>query len=214
MTQESDGDFVTIIFEAHSTSLDNEAGIASGHNDVDLSEMGLRQAKGLGKRYVGESIPAVICSDLIRSYRTAEIAFGSRSVLILRDPRMRECDYGSLSGFPVEIVNRERPSRIHQPFPAGESYGQVVERVRDLLSEVVTRYRGQYVLLIGHRATWYSLEHLLAGVPLLEAIEMPWTWQPGWTYHLASSHVAPTCHQESIKPGVAISMRPRNTAWA
>jgi broad specificity phosphatase PhoE len=165
VTQDSDGDFVTIIFETHSTSLDNEAGIASGHNDVDLSEMGFRQAKELGERYVGESIAAVVCSDLMRSYRTAEIAFGSRSMLILRDPRMRECDYGSLSGFPVEIVNRERTGRIHQPFPDGESYNQVVERVRDLLSDVIASYQGQRVLLIGHRATWYSLEHLLAGVP-------------------------------------------------
>ena len=139
---ESDSNFVTIIFETHSTSLDNEAGIASGHNDVDLSEMGLRQAKGLGERYVDESIAAVICSDLMRSYRTAEIAFGSGSVLILRDPRMRECDYGSLSGFPVEIVDRERSGRIHKPFPDGESYNQVVERVRDLLSDVADRYRG------------------------------------------------------------------------
>lgn len=55
MTQDSDGDFVTIIFETHSTSFDNEAGIASGHNDVDLSEMGLRQATGLGERYAGRA---------------------------------------------------------------------------------------------------------------------------------------------------------------
>ncbi len=173
MTQESDGDFVTIIFETHSTSLDNEAGIASGHNDVD------------------QSFTAVICSDLMRSYRTAEIAFGAANLLILRDPRMRECDYGSLSGFPVEIVDRERSGRIHEPFPEGASYNQVVDRVRDLLlSDVLARYRGQRVLMIGHRATWYSLEHLLAGVLLLEAIEMTWTWQPGWMYQLASSQVA------------------------
>ena len=207
MTQDFDSDFATIIFETHSTSLDNEAGIASGHNDVDLSETGLRQAKGLGERYVAERFAAVICSDLMRSYQTAEIAFGSGSMLIiLRDPRMRECDYGTLSGFPVEIVDRERSGRIHQPFPGGESYNQVVERVRDLLSDVVARYRGQRVLLIGHRATWYSLEHLLAGAPLLEAIERPWTWQPGWTYQLVRSQVARAGHQERVEPGNAISI--------
>jgi broad specificity phosphatase PhoE len=142
VTQESDGDFVTIVFETHSTSLDNEVGIASGHNDVDLSEMGYRQAQALGERYVDQSFASVVCSDLRRSYRTAEITFGSGSMLILWDPRMRECDYGSLSGFPVEIVDRERSGRIHKPFPDGESYNQVVERVRDLLSDVADRYRG------------------------------------------------------------------------
>jgi broad specificity phosphatase PhoE len=142
----------------------------------------------------------------MRSYRTAEIAFGSGTLPILRDPRLRECDYGSLSGFPVEIVDRERSSRIQQPFPGGESYNQVVVRVRDLLSDVIARYRGKRVLLIGHRATWYSLEHLLAGLPLLEAIETPWTWQPGWTYQIASSQFAPTRHQAIVKPGHATSI--------
>ena len=45
---------ITIIFEAHATSKDNEAGLASGWNDVELSELGDRQAREMGKRYAGQ----------------------------------------------------------------------------------------------------------------------------------------------------------------
>ncbi len=121
---------VTIVFEAHATSLDNEAGIASGHADVDLSHLGRQQAAELGARYANDRFAAVFCSDLRRSYRTGVLAFGSRGVPIIRDARLRECDYGDLTGYPSEAVEHEKPRRLHQPFPKGESYDQVAERVR------------------------------------------------------------------------------------
>jgi alpha-ribazole phosphatase/probable phosphoglycerate mutase len=69
------------------------------------------------------------------------------------------------------------------PFPNGESYQQVVDRVSGWLSELTRQSEDGTVLVIGHRATFYALEHLLKGVTLHEAVTSPWTWQPGWTYH-------------------------------
>jgi len=40
-----------LVFETHATSLDNEAGLASGHHDVALSPDGRRQAAELGRRH-------------------------------------------------------------------------------------------------------------------------------------------------------------------
>ena len=57
---------VTIIFEAHSATLDNEAYRSSGHNDVDLSELGIKQSKELGERYKNENFDAIFCSDLLK----------------------------------------------------------------------------------------------------------------------------------------------------
>ncbi len=50
---------VTIIFEAHSTTVDNEAHVSSGHFDVELSALGLEQSKELGRRHADESFAAV-----------------------------------------------------------------------------------------------------------------------------------------------------------
>lgn len=69
---------LTLVFETHATSLDNEAGLASGWFDVPLSTTGEEQARMLGARR-RDHLAVAFCSDLSRSFRTAEIAFGDRS---------------------------------------------------------------------------------------------------------------------------------------
>jgi broad specificity phosphatase PhoE len=173
-----------LIFETHATSLDNERLVASGHFDVELSPLGRAQAAELGVRYRAEDLDAVLCSDLQRSYRTAEIAFAGRGLPVHRDARIRECDYGAWTGRPAAEIDAERVRRIFEPFPAGESYVQVAARMRDLLSEVARDCAGRRVLIIGHRATWYSLEHVINGRDLRDVIAGSWKWQPGWSYRL------------------------------
>ncbi len=175
---------VTIIFETHATTVDNEAGRASGHKDVQLSPLGEEQAREMGKRYKREEFDAVFCSDLARCYRTAEIAFAGRDVRIIKDGRLRECDYGDLTGSPSEVIEKERPRRIHEPFPGGESYEQAVERMKRFLGGLLAGYNGKQILVIGHRATQYAFMHLIDGAPLEEAVTAPWQWQPGWVHCL------------------------------
>lgn len=90
---------MVIWFESHTTSLDNEARVVSGHTDAPLSEVGQQQARELGKRY--SDISSVWCSDLPRSYRTAELAFADRT-RIHRDARLREIAYGAMTGRSID----------------------------------------------------------------------------------------------------------------
>ena len=46
---------IEIVFETHSTTRDNELGIASGHADVDLSPRGEREAAALGRGVAGKA---------------------------------------------------------------------------------------------------------------------------------------------------------------
>ena len=172
-----------LVFETHATSIDNEAGRASGWHDVHLSATGERQAAELGARYADDTPSIVLTSDLRRAWRTAMTAFGGR-VAIHRDARLRECDYGQLTLAPAADIARMRRARVDTPFPGGESYVQVVARVRACLADVATIAPDGWLLVVGHRATQYALDHLLAGVPLHDAVVAPWQWQPGWTYWL------------------------------
>ena len=113
-----------LIFETHSTSVDNEAGLASGWHDCPLSVTGETQAHELGERY-GE-IGMVLCSDLQRSYRTAELGFAGRDVKVVRDRRLRECDYGEYTRYSTEKLNAIRAQHVDRPIPGGESYAQAV----------------------------------------------------------------------------------------
>ena len=174
---------INIIFETHSTSFDNEEGLSSGYNDVELSPLGIKQAKQLGERYKGEEIDAIFCSDLQRSYKTAEIAFGNK-YQIIKDIKLRECDYGDLTKHPSEEVEKEKPQRISTPFPNGESYEQTSKRMKKFLDELKKKYEGKKILIIGHRATQYGLEHFIKGADLKTLVKTAFKWQPGWTYKL------------------------------
>lgn len=177
---------VTVIFESHSTTFDNEQHLSSGWNDIELSPLGLQQVKELGARRGQEHFDAIFCSDLKRSYKTAEIAFGD-SFPIIRDQRLRECNYGDLTQSPSVEVDPEKPKRIKEPFPNGESYEQTLERMKSFLSDLIKNYDNKRIMIIGHRATQYGLEHWIKRIPLEEVISAPWQWQPGWEYKLEKS---------------------------
>jgi broad specificity phosphatase PhoE len=182
---------LTLYYATHSTSVDNEAGIASGHADVPLSAEGERQARALGERFATIPLDLVVCSDLERSWRTAEIAFAGGEVEIRRDPRLREIDYGDMTQAPRALVDAQRASRIERAFHGGESYRQAVERHRLLLRDLADEVPDGAILLIGHGATQAALEHLCKGVPLTEAVVNRDAWQPYWTYHYDPSRRPP-----------------------
>ncbi len=174
---------VEIIFESHGTTYDNEAHLSSGHFDVELSPLGVKQSIEMGERYQNEHFDAIFCSDLQRSYKSGEISFGDKFPII-KDARLRECDYGELTQHPSAEVDVEKVKRISIPFPGGESYEQTAERMKSFLQDTLRNYDGKRVMIIGHRATQYGLEHWIKGLPLEEVIPAPWKWQPGWTYIL------------------------------
>lgn len=163
-----------IIFATHSTTLDNEQKIASGWFDVPLSPLGCEQAQALGKHFSETHVDAIYTSDLQRAYRTATLAFPGRA--IIQDKRLRECHYGDLTRRPLDEIHKA--DHIDRPFPGGESYQDTTRRIASFLADL----SGSTVLIIGHRATQYALEHLINRVPLKEAVLAPWQWQPGWTY--------------------------------
>jgi broad specificity phosphatase PhoE len=176
---------ITIVFETHSTTTDDERWVAAGWQDGRLSTAGRRQAHELGERRAEESIAGVFTSDLGGAVDTTRIAFGARGIPILHDWRLRECDYGELNGVPVAQLESRRAQHVYEPFPGGESYGQVVARVRSFLHDLPPRFTDERIVVVGHRATKWALDHILEGAPLPELVEGPFRWQPGWTYRLA-----------------------------
>jgi broad specificity phosphatase PhoE len=178
---------VEIVFETHSISVDNERGIATGWLDGELSERGREAARLLGERRREGGIAVVFASDLGRAVATAEIAFRDSGIPIRFDARLRECDYGELTGMASARLEEERSRRIDVPYPGGESYRDCVERMRSFLADLASEYEGSRVLVIGHSATRWSLDHLLTDTPLEDLVDAPFEWQEGWEYVFRAS---------------------------
>ena len=95
-----------------------------------MSADGRRFAEELGQRWRDADLAAVYSSDLRRAVQTAELAFAGRSVTVIQDSRLRECNYGTLNGMPVARLEAERVHRLDVPYPEGQSYRQVVDEMR------------------------------------------------------------------------------------
>jgi len=173
---------IELVFETHSLSTDNERGVATGWLDGELSERGRELAHELGRRRRADGLAAVFTSDLGRAVETTELAFGGSGLPIYRDARLRECNYGALNGLPADLVSAERSHHLEAPFPDGESYADAVERMRSFLIDLAHAWDGARVLLVGHTATRWALDHLLLGIPLEQLVDAPFEWQKGWEY--------------------------------
>ena len=61
---------LTLFYSPHMTSIDNEAGRASGHADVALSPLGRQQAEQLGQHYATETLGVrALAEHLGKKYR-------------------------------------------------------------------------------------------------------------------------------------------------
>jgi broad specificity phosphatase PhoE len=171
---------VELVFETHSWSEDNDLGLATGWLPGRLSERGRALALELGARRCDDRIDAVFASDLRRAVETVELAFPDRQPLL--DWRLRECDYGDLNGRPAAEVH-DAGRAVDEPFPNGESWAQAVARVERFLDDLPLRWDGRRVLVVGHMAGFWALEHRCHGMPL-EELGRGFTWQEGWEYRL------------------------------
>lgn len=173
---------IETVFETHSWSEDNERGIATGWRHGRLSERGKELARELGQRRRNNRIDTVFASDLRRAAETAEIALGGSGLPLLLDWRLRECDYGTLNGTPASELHQEKRRYLDAPYPGGESWRQAVARVGRFLDDLPLRWEGRRVLIIGHVATRWALDHYLKGIPLEDLIDADFDWREGWEY--------------------------------
>lgn len=171
-----------IYFAAHATTKDNEAKIASGWSDAELSDLGKQQAKELGEVFKDIKLDLVCCSDLKRAVDTVQIAFGNK-YQIIADKRLRELNYGDFNGKPSAVVEPMKMQHIKEPFPNGESYERAVARIQGFYQDLKEKYQDKTILVVGHRATQYGLD-ILKGKTLEELLSAPFKWQPYWEYDL------------------------------
>jgi broad specificity phosphatase PhoE len=179
-----------LYFSPHMTSVDNEAGRASGHADVPLSEHGRRLAVALGQHYATLPLEAVYCSDLQRASTTAAIAFGPRGLPIIADAQLRETDFGALTQHsPSEVRDDEH---ITTAYPGGESLTLAVQRVSACLRDALAAYDGNTIAVIGQRATKYGTDYCCGEQSLAAVVATPWEWRevPIWRYELHADRLA------------------------
>ncbi len=148
--------------------------IETGGRDVDvpLSPLGERQAESLGHWFRAGRPEVILCSPYLRARRTAEIireAAGLDTAICL-DERLREKEFGVLDRLTRAGIQALHPDQAalrgilgkfyHRP-PGGESWCDVILRLRSALDTIVLHHAGQRVLVVAHQVVVLCLRYLL-----------------------------------------------------
>jgi len=175
---------VKITYFVHSTTTDNEQGLATAWLAGKLSAKGLAQASKLKEKVSSKTFDLVFCSDLQRAIETANIAFASFT--IIQDSRLRECNYGDYNGKPAKIFKDDMTKYIDLAFPNGESYKDVEARISDLVEFLKKDYDNKEIAIVAHQAPQLALDVVLKNKTWRQAIAEDWrkekAWQAGWEY--------------------------------
>jgi 2,3-bisphosphoglycerate-dependent phosphoglycerate mutase len=147
--------------------------IAERDADVPLTELGEEQAKAAGEFLAGRPLDVVVTSTYRRAWDTARLA-APDGVAVVPDERLRDRELGVLDlltshgvreRWPDELRRKRRLGKFYYRPPGGESWADVVLRVRSLLSELSAERPGGRVLLAAHEMTVFALRYLLEGLP-------------------------------------------------
>ncbi len=126
----------------------SKSGRHTSITDLDLTEVGVQQARSLSSRLDPSDFQMVLCSPRLRARRTARLA-GFTDIEV--DDDLAEWDYGPLEGMTSPEIREQWPGwRIwFNGCPGGES----AEEVRARLTRVVARVRASGVeraICFGH----------------------------------------------------------------
>lgn len=179
---------VQITYFVHGTTTDNEQHISSGWKDAGLSPLGIQQSVDLKEQTKDKVFDVVFSSDLQRAHNSAKLAWEG-VYTIIPDARLRECNYGTLNGASSDIVEpMQEEECIEKPFPEGESYEDVKNRVALFLEFLKKNYDGKQVAIVAHKAPQLALDVLIQKKSWKQALAEDWRktkdWKPGWEYVL------------------------------
>ena len=165
-----------------------EAAYAAGHAridiaqrdvDVPLSPLGERQSRALGHWFADlprqERPDVVLCSPYLRARRTAELVHEGGGLAtglgdFVADERLREKEFGVLDGLTRRGIEQHSPEQAefrrvlgkfyHRP-PGGESWCDVILRLRSALDTISLHHGGRRVMIVGHQVVVLCMRYLI-----------------------------------------------------
>lgn len=144
----------------HGQTTDNKDKIFSGWRNPDLTEEGTEEAEKLRDLLKDKKVTKAYSSDQIRSIHTLQIVLEPhQTVQVFEDPRIRERDYGDLTGrskIEEEQKNPEQYKIWHRSFdvppPNGESIEMVENRVIPFIEDLKKDLKPEDIVFISGSA--------------------------------------------------------------
>ena len=149
-----------IYITRHGETQWNKEGRMQGWNNSDLTEKGKDCARKLGQRLNHIDFDCIYCSPLGRAIETANHIKGHKDIKIIINEDLKEMGFGSWEGMEhtkIEELNKEQQyhfwnkPHLYEPID-GESYQELIERVKKALNDIINNDCGENILIIAHAA--------------------------------------------------------------
>lgn len=147
----------TLILIRHGYSEANHDGTFTGQRDVNLTEIGYKQAEITADYIVSNyKVDGIYSSDLKRAYNTAKPLADKLGLDIVTTSALREINGGEFQGltYPVLVQKPEymvfRNDTGNCYFPGGEAMREVADRVMTKLSEIARENDGKTIVITTH----------------------------------------------------------------
>ena len=147
--------------------------------DVPLSDLGHQQAKAAGRWFAelpeSDKPDLILSSPYIRAKQTAEaicaaggLAGGAKPTVI--DERLREREFGVFDRlttkgikeqYPTEAEHRAKMGKFYHRPPGGESWADVILRLRSALNTINLQFSNKSVLIVCHQVVVLCIRYIL-----------------------------------------------------
>nr|WP_307774518.1 histidine phosphatase family protein [uncultured Cetobacterium sp.] len=160
-----------IYFVRHGETIWNTLKIFQGRQDSPLTEVGINQAEKLSEYIKDIHFDKIYSSPQSRAKKTAEILLGDRKLNIIEIPELQEINMGNVEGIPRENFEKNFPEEYHNfwnnaiaynPIAFnGESYQEVLDRVKVGLEKLIQENKKGTVLVVSHGVTLKAIFNII-----------------------------------------------------
>lgn len=160
----------------HGETYWNIEGRMQGTKDSKLTEQGKMEALNLGESLKDTKIDYIYSSPLERAYDTSVLIRGERDIPIEIKNNLIEMNFGKWEGMLSDDVEKEYKEE-HYTFwnephlyttLDGETFEELIKRVKVALNEIVNKNKGENILLVTHAIVIKAIYAIVKGYEIEE----------------------------------------------
>ena len=157
----------------HGETAHNRDGLGLGRADVELTELGMAQARALGARFEAFHFARVVSSPLRRARMVAEEIARLRGIGVETLEELTELDVGETEGlafaemrakFPEFLAQWASPEGHLARMPGGESMDELDRRLESVAASLLVDAEANPVVVVSHNFVLRALICRLLGI--------------------------------------------------
>ena len=156
-----------IYFVRHGQTDDNANGnLLTGWSSTPLNEKGFAQAREVAENLKNIKFDVCFCSPLYRTKQTLdEIIKYHKNLNIIYDDRLKERDYGEITGQPASICKFRRWNANDEIPYKMETIPEMFDRIASFYDDLKSNYKGKNILIVAHSGVGRMTHFYFNGKP-------------------------------------------------